>query len=92
MRCQTSVNPKIVNFQPFILDEMRTYWIPHYQKQSVPYAADEIRLGLVGHYRIQIFTHSLDVGSSLPIPICFYITGRIVRRTREQIRGKIHTF
>jgi transposase len=35
-------DPGIVNFQPFILDEVRTYWIPHYQKQSVPYVADEI--------------------------------------------------
>jgi hypothetical protein len=25
------------------LDEVRTYWIPHYQKQSVPYVADEIK-------------------------------------------------
>jgi len=31
----------LVNFQTFILDEVRTYWIPHYQKQSVPYVADE---------------------------------------------------
>jgi hypothetical protein len=36
-------DPGIVNFQPFILDEVRTYWIPHYQKQSVPYVADEIK-------------------------------------------------
>jgi transposase len=35
-------DPGIVNFQPFILDEVRTFWIPHYQKQSVPYVADEI--------------------------------------------------
>jgi hypothetical protein len=37
-------DPGIVNFQPFILDEVRTYWIPHYQKQSVPYVADEIKI------------------------------------------------
>ena len=34
--------PKILNFQPLILDEMQTYLIPHYQQKSIPYVADEI--------------------------------------------------
>ena len=35
-------NPKIINFQPFILNEMKTFWKPHYQQKSVPYVADEL--------------------------------------------------
>ena len=35
-------DPTIANFQPFILDEMRTLWIPHYLQKSVPYVADEL--------------------------------------------------
>ena len=34
-------NPGISNFQPFILDEMKTLW-PHYLQKSVPYVADEL--------------------------------------------------
>ena len=36
-------DPTIANFQPFILDEMRTLWIPHYLQKSVPYVADELK-------------------------------------------------
>jgi len=35
-------DPAIANFQPFILDEMKTLWIPHYFQKSVPYVADEL--------------------------------------------------
>lgn len=34
-------DPGIANFQPFILDEMKTLW-PHYLQKSVPYVADEL--------------------------------------------------
>lgn len=40
-KCQI-LDPGIANFPPFILDEMRTRWIPHYLQKSVPYVADEI--------------------------------------------------
>jgi len=35
-------DPEIANFQPFILNEMKTFWIPHYLQKSVPYVADEL--------------------------------------------------
>ena len=35
------LNPAIANFQPFILDEMKTLW-PDYLQKSVPYVADEL--------------------------------------------------
>ncbi len=34
-------DPKIANFQPFILDEMKTLWF-HYLQKSVPYVTDEL--------------------------------------------------
>jgi len=34
---------QIANFQPFILDEMKTLWIPHYLQKNVPYVADELK-------------------------------------------------
>jgi len=34
-------NPEIANFQPFILDEIKTLWSDYLQK-SVPYIADEL--------------------------------------------------
>lgn len=35
-------NPEIANFQPFILDEMKTLWSDYLQK-SVPYVGDELK-------------------------------------------------
>ena len=35
-------DPTIASFQPFILDEMKTFW-PNYLQKSVPYVADELR-------------------------------------------------
>ena len=35
-------DPAIASFQPFILDEMKTFW-PNYLQKSVPYVADELR-------------------------------------------------
>jgi len=37
------LDTEIANFQPFILDEMRTLW-PHYSQKSVPYVADELKI------------------------------------------------
>jgi hypothetical protein len=34
-------NPGIANFQPFVLDEMRTLWF-HYLQKGVPYVTEEI--------------------------------------------------
>jgi hypothetical protein len=34
-------DPQIANFQPFILDEMRTLWF-HYLQKGVPYVTDEL--------------------------------------------------
>lgn len=39
-KCQI-LDPGIANFQPFILDEMRTLW-PNYLQKSVPYVTDEL--------------------------------------------------
>ena len=35
-------NPEITNFQRFILDEMKTFWRPHYLQKSIPYVGDEL--------------------------------------------------
>jgi transposase InsO family protein len=56
------LNPKILNFQPFILDEMQTYFIPHYQQKSIPYVADEIK-----DYNPKYTNVYVDVGCSLNI-------------------------
>lgn len=36
------LDPGIGDWQPWLLDEMKTYFIPHYQLKSVPYVADEV--------------------------------------------------
>jgi len=44
------LDPGIANFQPFILDEMKTLW-PDYLQKSVPYVADELTVheGYIGN-------------------------------------------
>jgi len=43
------LDPKILNFQPLILDEMQTYFTPHYQQKSIPYVADEINNQIINN-------------------------------------------
>lgn len=42
-KCQI-FEPGIANFQPFVLDEMRTLVIPHYLQKSVLYVANDLKL------------------------------------------------